>query len=142
MKKILGLSALALAGVMATTGCSLSQKGVYKFDSIEFTEGEETKKFTCTEEEVEDNFALTFACAMYKSIELELKDGGKATIGFDVDDEESIFADNEQEMLYKIEDGKFYVRETEEDEWEEYASYKKGTITIEEEGTKIIFKKD
>lgn len=144
MKKVFSLSALALAGVMAVTGCACSKEGVYKFDSMEITVGEETKKYTCSQEEMEENIGIAFTCATYKAMEFELKDGGKATIGFDVeDDEESIFGDaGEQELLYKIDDGDVYLRETEEDEWEKFGAYKKGKITIEEEGVKIVLKKD
>lgn len=139
MKKLLSL--IAMVGVLGVAGCSKSAEGTYEFDSIKMMVGEEEKKFTCTETEIEENPQLEFACPMFKTTTIELKKNGKAVTAMTGEEGDEGYS---QESFYKIEDGKLLVRETEEEEWEEAGTYKDGKIVMgdaAEDGFAVVFKK-
>lgn len=133
MKKLLSL--LAMVGVVGVAGCSkTSPEGVYKFESLVVTEGEEEKTYTCGEGEERD--AITdMMCEYVATLELELKDD-KATQKMAGEDEMTVTSD------YKIEDGKLFMKETDDEEFEEVAKYEDGKIIMEmDAGVKVIFTK-
>lgn len=125
MKKFMGLSALLLGGAMFLTGCSCGEKGVYKFDSLEYTVGGETKTLTCSEEEVADQ-ENAFVCLAFGGATYELKDDGVLAITHTMGDESET-----EDAQYKVEDGKFFVRDDSEDEWTELGAIDNGTLTFE-----------
>ena len=138
MKKV--LSALALVAVLGVTGCS-KEEGVYKFDSISITVGEETKTYTCTTEEIEANPELEFMCPAMTSMQMELKDD-KAIMSM-LDEDGNVVENQSEEADYKIEDGKFMVKEDGDEEYTEVGTYEKGKIVMSSygEGVAVTFKK-
>jgi len=140
MKKLLSL--LAFVGVLGVAGCSCSKEGVYKFDSMTITEGEETTTYTCTEEEMED-MSIGFACSMFTSMQIKLDDDKMIMIPLDEDGK--AMEDESEEAKYKIEDGKLMVKEEDSEEYVEFGTYKKGKLTLTSvfgEGVEVVFKKD
>lgn len=134
MKKLLSL--LAMVGVVGVAGCSkTSPEGVYKFESLVITEGEEEKNYTCGEGEERD--AITdMMCEYATALELELKDDKATQKVAGLEDELSGSFD------YKIEDGKFFMKEAEDEEFEEVAEYEDGKIIMEmDAGVKVILAK-
>ncbi len=135
MKK--GLGVVALAGVMAITGCSCSTEGVYKFDSIEIKVGDETKVYSCSTEDKEDSMIAGY-CSYAEDAAYELK-GDKfiAHSKYGKDGNET------EEGYYKIEDGKMFIKENEDDEWmeESIAEVDGGKMIMGDENMKIIYKK-
>lgn len=133
MKKFMGLGALLLSGAMFLAGCSCGEKGVYKFDSLELTVGDETKTLTCSEEEVTDQ-ENAIVCIAFAGVTYELKDDGVLAITHTIGEESDT-----EEGQYKVEDGKFFARDDSEDEWMELGSIDNGTITFEvdEMGMKV-----
>ena len=128
MKKLLSL--LAMVGVLGVAGCSCSKEGVYKFDSIVLTEGEE-KTYTCAEGEERDG-TVEFMCEYITKMEIELKDD-KLIMTMEGEEEAETYD-------YKIEDGKFMVKEDED--FEEKGTYDDGKITMEMmPGFKVVFAK-
>ena len=138
MKKFMGLSTLLLGGALFLTGCSCGgDTGVYKFESFEYTMLGETKTYTCSAEEKEDDATAAMLCEYFESAQIELKDDGVAVMS-NGDEEEG------EELQYKVEDGKLFVRENSEDEWVEYATIDNGEIVMEQNAMgemKITFKK-
>ena len=138
MKKLLSL--LAMVGVLGVAGCSCSKEGVYKFDSLILTEGEEEKTYTCGEGEERDD-EIDMMCEFISGIEMELKDD-KATIKYIVDGEEVDGMGNES-ADYKIEDGKFMIKEEDEEKYEEAGTYEDGKIIMGmDEGIKVVLAKE
>ena len=105
MKKI--LSTLALVAVLGVTGCSESHEGVYKFDSVAVTIGDETKTYTCSAEDKTENPMLSEMCDYIVGMQFELKED-KIVISM-VDGEGNAVEGASEEASYKIEDGKFMV---------------------------------
>lgn len=136
MKKFMGLSTLLLGGALFLTGCSCGgDTGVYKFESFEYTLLGETKTIACSASDKEDEMVAQM-CTYFESAQIELKDDGVAVM--------SNGDEAAQEGQYKVEDGKLFVRNNSEEEWEEYGTIDNGTIVMEEEfmgEMKITFKK-
>jgi len=140
MKKL--LSALALVAVLGVTGCSESHEGVYKFDSIAITIGEETKTYTCSAEDKTENPMLSEMCDYIVSMQFELKEY-KAVISM-IDEEGNVVEGASEESSYKIEDGKFMVKEDgENEEFYEVGTYEKGKIVMSSfgDGVAVTYKK-
>lgn len=137
MKKLFAL--LALLGTVSVAGCACQKEGVYKFDSIVLKVGDEEKTYTCTTEEKEGSMMVAGICEMAEAMHMELKDD-KATIKYIVDGEE---IEDAEVNDYKIEEGKFSVKEEDEEEYEEIGTYEKGKITLEmTKDIKIILAKE
>lgn len=131
MKKLISL--LSLIGVLVVSGCSCSKTGEYEFESITLKVGETEKTYKCNDLDERSPDVMDL-CNDYDDIDLILTKNGKLITQIE-DDEVS-------QDFYKIEDGKLYVRKTESDEYKEFGKYKRGRITIEKNGVKIVFKKD
>lgn len=131
MKKI--LSVLLLVVMLGCYGCSCSKTGEYKFDSIIVTIGNEEETFSCTAEEKSDNPLIIPTCANFQTMSLELTGKGRFITKYD-----GVEASN---IWYKIEDGKFYTKSSEDDKYREYGKYEDGKIIVEIIGAQIIFKK-
>lgn len=130
MKKL--LSFLAMVGVLGVAGCSCSKEGVYKFDSIVVTVMDEEITYSCAEGEDLD-LTAEFMCEYMTKMEIELKDD-KATMSMEGEEENETYD-------YKIEDGKFMMKDG--DEFEEVGSYDDGKLVIKYgDGVKVVFTKD
>ena len=137
MKKLLSL--IALVGVLGVTGCAKSEEGVYKFDSIAMTIGDETNTYTCSTEDMTANPFLEEMCPYMTSMQFELKD--EKAIMSQLDEDGNVVEGMSEEFDYKIEDGKFMVKDGEE--FEEAGTYSKGKITMSYgDGISAIFKKN
>ena len=135
MKK-LGLCCLALAGVMSFSGCSCFKNGEYTFHSVEVKDGDETKTYTCEKDEKRDtagNLACVAVVALPKKVVL---DGDKLTIEIEVFGESK-----SQEYEAKIEDKKLLIKDSNSDNWAEFAEFKGGKLIFGEEGYTVIYKK-
>ena len=138
MKKLFSL--LALLGVVALSGCSCSKEGTYVFDSIVTVEGEEEKAYYCTQEDIEEKPESEWVCSIFSGMKVSLKDHKVVMEMYDKDG--NVIEEARQEVDYKIEDGKFMVKEKDEENYEETGSYEDGKLVINfDEGVKVIFKK-
>ena len=136
MKKLLSL--LTLVGILGVAGCSCSKEGVYKFDSITITEGDESHTYTCTTEEIAEHEELEMMCGFMTSMQFELKDD-KAITSM-LDEEGNVVEGSSDESEYKIEDGKFFIKDGEE--FEEAGTYSDGKIILSYgDGVSVAFKK-
>ena len=133
MKK-LGLSALALAGVMAFSGCSCGKDGEYVFHSVEVKDGDETKTYTCEDGE-ERSTAGNLACVAAKALptKYELSDE-KVTItssGFGTSVSKEYEAKIEDKVLsYKVGEN-----------WVKVGEIKSGKIIVGDGDYTYIYKK-
>ena len=132
MKKILSILVVFCAAVI--TGCSCSKNGVYEFESMIVIEGNESKSYSCSDEEKTSNQLIANTCAMYEEREIELTKDNKIINRLD-----GVVI---SEAMYKIEEGILYVKLNENSEYDEYATYEKGKIIVDLVGTKIVFEKD
>ncbi len=134
MKK-LGLSALALAGVVAFTGCSCVRNGEYTFDTVEVKEGEETKTYTCEKGE-ERSTAGNVACAAISAMPTKIVlDGDKVKF------ETTAFGTSvSKEYEAKVEKKKLYSKNP-KGEWEEIGEFKGKKLIFGEEDFTVIYKK-
>ena len=131
MKKIFSL--LALFVMLVVSGCSCSKPGDYEFDSIVIVKGDKETVYKCTDEEKEDGLVAA-ACLTYEYTSIELTDEGKAITKID--------GNKTSEVFYKIEDGKYYTKLLETDNYgEPIGTWKLGKLTINVGGNKLVFKK-
>ena len=123
MKKF-GLAGLALVTAFAftATGC---KTGTYKVYSV--TDGD--TEYVCSKT---DDRLAKLACSTY-DVEFVLKAGGKYS---------TKSGNDEHTGLYKIEDGKLYVRDSKDADWKDTgATYKSGKITLDYGSWKVVYKK-
>ena len=133
MKK-LGLSALALAGVMAFAGCSCGKNGEYVFHSVEVKDGDETKSYTCEKGE-ERSTAGDVACLAVAAYAVKYKlEDEKVTITNKVGSVE-VATDYDA----KVEEKKLYYKVGEK--WLEIGELQGGKLSVGGEDFTVIYKK-
>lgn len=133
MKK-LGLCTIALAGVMAFTGCSCFKNGEYAFHSVEVKDGDETKTYTCEKGE-ERITAGDVACSAAALLPIKYNlDGDKLTITT-----KGLTGNISKEYDAKIEDKKLYYKLG--DNWVEVGQVKGRKILVGNDDYTVIYKK-
>lgn len=116
MKKLFGLF---LVGVMCVLGSGCGrEEGVYKFDSVEVTIGENTTTYSCSKDDKSNVFTGQI-CSSVEGITIELKDDEKIIIQV---------GEEAEEGFYKIEDEKLFLRLDENKKWREIGIIKNDTI--------------
>ena len=133
MKKILGLTSVALLGVLALTGCSCSKNGTYEFSHIEYKVGEETKTTDCKNTEGLDSMVV-MACSMAEEFPKFVIDGNKMYPEDDADEVAYIKIEGEKILMSETEDGEYIDTEM--------YTYKDGKIYMGmTDDLQIVFKK-
>ena len=122
---------LLLFAFVVVSGCSCN-KDIYKFDSIVMSNGNETKTYTCSDDDKKDANVKSM-CDNLEGITIEFKDDENLIINYPAYNME-----NEEER-YKIEDGYLYMEDG--NEWMKFAKYSDKQIELEIGLAKVILKK-
>ena len=130
MKKLLGLTSVALLGVLTLTGCSCGKNGEYTFSHFEYEEDGKTKKTDCSSTEGLPT-QVKVVCALKPSEDdvLLVIDGNKMTDKA-----------GENVIYFKIEDDKIMVSETEDGNYTDSGMvYKNGAIKLVSRGVTWVY---